>query len=146
VGRRVNAMKTVMIFGTFDIIHGGHIHMFKEAHEYGDYLIAVVARDVNVERIKEYGALHNEEERLNFLKHIDLVDEVVLGDETDVYKVIAENKPDIIALGYDQKIYVDQLEEAITKYGLNCQIVKLTPYQENKFKTNKIRKYIERLV
>lgn len=139
-------MKTVMIFGTFDIIHGGHIHMFKEAQEYGDFLIAVVARDVNVERIKKNGALHNETERLEFLKHVDLIDEVVLGDKTDIYKVIFEKKPDVIALGYDQKLYVDQLEEAITKCGLQTKIVRLAPYQENKFKTNKIRKYIERLV
>jgi len=136
----------VMIFGTFDIIHGGHIHMFKEAREYGDKLIAVVARDINVERIKEYGSLHSEQERLEFLTHIDLIDEVVLGDETDVYKVIQDQKPDVIALGYDQKIYVDELENAITKFGLNTRIVKLTPYREGELKTNKIRKYIERLV
>lgn len=135
-----------MIFGTFDIIHGGHIHMFKEAKEYGDYVIAVVARDINVERIKQYGALHSEKERLDFLKHIDLIDEVILGDKTDVYKVIKEKKPDIIALGYDQKVYVDKLEDAITSFGLNTKIVKLTPYRANELKSNKIRKYIERLV
>ncbi|MFZ2189693.1 MAG: adenylyltransferase/cytidyltransferase family protein [Candidatus Magasanikiibacteriota bacterium] len=139
-------MKKVMIFGTFDIIHGGHIHMFKEAKEYGDYVIAVVARDINVERIKQYGALHSEKERLDFLKHIDLIDEVILGDKTDVYKVIKEKKPDIIALGYDQKVYVDKLEDAITSFGLNTKIVKLTPYRANELKSNKIRKYIERLV
>ena len=135
-----------MIFGTFDIIHGGHIHMFKEAKEYGDKVIAVVARDVNVERIKEYGSLHDEEERVDFLQHIDLIDEVLLGDKTDVYKVIKDKKPDIIALGYDQKVYVDDLANAITDAGLECQIVRLTAHKENKLKSNKIRKYIERLV
>ena len=139
-------MKTVMIFGTFDIIHGGHIHMFKEAKEYGDKVIAVVARDVNVERIKEYGSLHDEKERVDFLQHIDLIDEVLLGDKTDVYKVIKDKKPDIIALGYDQKVYVDDLANAITDAGLECQIVRLTAHKENKLKSNKIRKYIERLV
>ena len=135
-----------MIFGTFDIIHGGHIHMFKEAKEYGDKVIAVVARDVNVERIKEYGSLHDEKERVDFLQHIDLIDEVLLGDKTDVYKVIKDKKPDIIALGYDQKVYVDDLANAITDAGLECQIVRLTAHKENKLKSNKIRKYIERLV
>lgn len=139
-------MNTVMIFGTFDIIHGGHIHMFKEAKEYGNRLIAVVARDVNVERIKEYGSLHTENERLELLSHIDLIDEVVMGDKTDVYKVIQEKKPDVIALGYDQKVYVDELANAITKFDLNTKIVKLTSYREGELKSNKIRKYIERLV
>lgn len=135
-----------MIFGTFDIVHAGHLHMFKEAKEYGDKLIAVVAKDKNVEKIKGIGALHNENERLYFLKNIKFIDEVILGDEIDVYKSIKEIKPDVIALGYDQKAYVDELEEAITTAGLNTRIVRLSPYQENKFKTNKIRKYIERLV
>ena len=139
-------MKTVMIFGTFDIVHAGHLHMFKEAKAYGDKLVAVVARDVNVEKIKDIGSLHNENERLYFLENIKLIDSALLGDKTDVYKVVKEIKPDVIALGYDQKVYVDELEDAITDAGLKTRIVRLAPYQENKFKTNKIRKYIERLI
>ena len=139
-------MKTVMVFGTFDIVHAGHLHMFREAKEYGDRLIAVVARDINVEKVKNLGPLHNENERLYFLQNIKLVDEVVLGDEKDVYKVIKEIKPDVIALGYDQKVYVDRLEEEIMNVGLNTQIVRLNDYQPNKFKTHKVRKYIERLI
>lgn len=135
-----------MIFGTFDIVHAGHLHMFRDAKEYGDKLIAVVARDVNTEIIKGIGPLHNEKERLEFLKNIKLLDQVILGDKTDVYKVIKEIKPNIIALGYDQKVYVDKLEGAITSAGLKTRIVRLSPYQGNRLKTNKIRKYIERLV
>ena len=41
-------MKKVMVFGTFDIIHPGHIHLLKEAKEYGDFLIAVIGRDATV--------------------------------------------------------------------------------------------------
>ncbi len=139
-------MKTVMIFGTFDIVHAGHLHMFKEAKAYGDKLVAVIARDVNVEKVKSLGSLHNEKERLNFLQNIKLVDEVVLGDKTDVYKVVREVKPAIIALGYDQKVYVEELEKAITQAGLKTAIVRLAPYQPNRLKTHKIKKYIERLV
>ncbi|KKQ28105.1 MAG: FAD synthase [Candidatus Magasanikbacteria bacterium GW2011_GWC2_37_14] len=135
-----------MIFGTFDIVHAGHLHMFKEAKKYGDFLVVVVARDQNVEIIKGLGSLHSEEERLLFLENIKLIDQVLLGDKTDVYKVVNEIKPNIIALGYDQKIYVDNLEKAITNFGLNTRIVRLAPYQENRLKSNKIRKYIERLV
>ena len=135
-----------MIFGTFDIIHGGHIHMFKEARKYGDKLIAVVARDVNVEHLKKNGSIHNEKERLDFLKHIDLIDVAILGNKADVYRVIKIHRPDVIALGYDQRIYVNKLEAVITKFGLDTKIVRLSPYRENKFKTSKIRRYIERLV
>ncbi|MFA4830717.1 MAG: adenylyltransferase/cytidyltransferase family protein [Patescibacteria group bacterium] len=139
-------MKIVMIFGTFDIVHCGHLHMFREAKEYGGKLIAVVGRDANVEKVKGFLPIHNEKERLFLVENIKLVDQAVLGDKTDVYKVIEKFKPDIIALGYDQKMYVDELAEAITKFGLKTRIVKLKPYHENQYKSSKIKKYIERIV
>lgn len=139
-------MKTVMIFGTFDILHCGHVHMFKQAKEYGDKLIAVVGRDENIEKVKGIGPMHNEQERMELLQHIDLIDEVVLGDKTDVYKTIRDKKPDIVALGYDQRAYVDDLSNAITQAGLTSQIVRLTEYQPKRLKSSKIKKYIERMI
>jgi len=139
-------MKTIMVFGTFDIVHCGHLHMFKEAREHGDKLITVVGRDANVEKIKGMLPVHNEKERLFLIQNIKLVDEAVMGDKVDVYKVIEKYRPDVIALGYDQKMYVDNLEKAITKFGLETRIVKLSPYQENQYKSSKIKKYIESVV
>ncbi len=136
----------VMIFGTFDIVHMGHIHMFEQACEYGDKLIAVVARDKNVEKIKGIGAMHADTERVKFLEHIKLIDHVVLGDLDNPYQSIIIHKPDIIALGYDQKVYVNGIADVLTKNGLEAQIVRLSPYQAHKFKSDKIKKYIERVV
>ncbi|OGH72229.1 MAG: hypothetical protein A2921_03850 [Candidatus Magasanikbacteria bacterium RIFCSPLOWO2_01_FULL_43_20b] len=138
---------TVMVFGTFDILHLGHIHMFEEARQYGDKLVAVVARDINVERVKGIGPFHNEQERLKFVKHINLIDEAVLGDKTDVYKVIRKIKPDVVALGYDQRMYVDKLGRALVQLGLNkTKIVRLSECQPKRMKTTKIKKYIERMI
>ena len=135
-----------MIFGTFDILHMGHIHMFEQAAEYGDKLIAVVARDKNVEKIKGVGSMHKDIERVAFLKHIDIIDEVILGNPNNPYQVIYDNKPDTIALGYDQKVFVDGLVDSITQSGLESQIVRLSPYKANKLKSSKIKKYIERVI
>jgi len=138
---------TVMVFGTFDILHLGHIHMFEEARQYGDKLVAVVARDINVEKVKGIGPFHNEQERLKFVKHINLIDEAVLGDKTDVYKVIKKIKPDVVALGYDQRMYVDKLGRALVQLGLNkTKIVRLSECQPKRMKTTKIKKYIERMI
>ena len=139
-------MKRVMIFGTFDILHCGHLHMFKQAREYGDELIAIVGRDKNVEEIKGIGPMHNENERLDLISQIKLIDKARLGDKDDVYKVIKEEKPDIIALGYDQRAYVDDLADAISDAGVEAQIVRLTEYQGNRLKSSKIKKYIERII
>ena len=38
-------MKKVMVFGTFDILHEGHINMFEQAKQYGDFLETLFVRD-----------------------------------------------------------------------------------------------------
>jgi cytidyltransferase-like protein len=138
--------KKVMVFGTFDVVHCGHLHMFMQAKEYGDYLIVVLARSQNVEIIKGLGPMHSEEERKFFLENIRIIDKVVMGEKHNVYKAIKVNRPAVIALGYDQKIYVDKLADKIGEFGLDSQIVRLSPYREDKFKSTKIKKYIERMV
>ena len=40
--------KKVICFGTFDILHLGHVNFFKQAKSLGDELVVVIARDVNV--------------------------------------------------------------------------------------------------
>ena len=47
-----NTIKKVMIFGTFDKFHPGHINFLKQSEQYGDYLIVVVARDITVKKLK----------------------------------------------------------------------------------------------
>ncbi|HEY4500387.1 MAG TPA: adenylyltransferase/cytidyltransferase family protein, partial [Candidatus Paceibacterota bacterium] len=50
-------MKRVMVFGTFDILHPGHLYFLRAAKKLGDYLIVSLARDVNVRKIKGRKAL-----------------------------------------------------------------------------------------
>lgn len=138
-------MKKVLVFGTFDVVHMGHIHMLKEAKEYGDYLVVSVARDKNVELIKGERPYYSENERVEFLKHLSLIDEVVLGELKEVYKNIGAVKPDTIALGYDQKVYVGELAQAITTLNLNIPIVRLKPYKPDKYKSSKLKRYIQKL-
>lgn len=136
-------MKKVMVFGTFDLVHLGHIHLFQQARKYGDKLVVVVARDINVKKTKKHRPLHTEQERLYFLKRIDLTDSAVLGHKTDYYQIIKKQKPDVIALGYDQKIDEKILKNKIKKFGLRIKIVRLSPYGK-KVKSSLIKKYIEK--
>lgn len=43
-------MKKVLIFGSFDSLHKGHLNLFKQARKHGDKLIAVVARDETIKK------------------------------------------------------------------------------------------------
>ncbi len=129
-------MKKVMVFGTFDILHPGHEHMLKEAKQYGDYLVAVVARDATVLEVKHRKAYADENTRVKNLEALGLADKVVIGGTADKYAVIDVEKPNVIALGYDQKFFVDDLEDAVDD---NVQIVRLTPFMPNLYKSSKLR-------
>ena len=139
-------MKKVMVFGTFDIVHAGHLYLFQQARKLGDYLIAVVARDVNVKKIKGNAPLHTEHERKYFLEHIDFIDRAVLGGLIDVRDAIRKLQPDIIALGYDQKAFVDEVKKYIKESGRTVKIVRLKPYKAHRYKTGKMKNYLDRQV
>ncbi len=123
-----------MVFGTFDILHPGHIHMLKEAKEYGDVLIAVVARDATVEEVKKHKPVNGESERVENLKKLNLTDKVLLGNLDDKHKVVLEEKPDTIALGYDQQFFVDNLEKILN----GVKIVRLSAFKPEIYKSSKL--------
>lgn len=130
-----------MVFGTFDIFHEGHKDFFKQAKEYGEYLIVVVARDKNVLKIKNGLQKNNELARQKKISESKLADIVVLGDLEDKYKVISEYKPDVICLGYDQKVAKAELKEKLIEFGLNeTRIVRLNPFHPEIYKSSKLRK------
>lgn len=128
-----------MAFGTFDIVHQGHIYYLQEAKKLGDYLIVVVARDKNSVVIKGKKPLHNEKARLEEIKKLDFVNEAVLGDrEMRSWSTIQKHRPQIIALGYDQWKSEFSLAQELGKLGLHPMIVRIKPFQPEKFKTSKI--------
>ena len=45
-------MTKVMVFGTFDPLHPGHVDFFRQAKQHGDELVVVVALDSTVEKTK----------------------------------------------------------------------------------------------
>lgn len=129
-----------MVFGTFDLLHDGHLNFLKQAKDKGDKLIVVVGRDENIIKIKSKLPVHNENERLNNLKQI--ADKVILGEINDFYKVIEDNKPDVICLGYDQDSM--KLENELKNRNLNIEVIRLKPYREDEFKSSIIRKNLKK--
>lgn len=128
-------MKKVIVFGTFDIIHSGHRNLFKQAREFGDYLIVVAARDKTVLKVKGKLPVNNEKTRLNNIIKSNLADKAVLGDLKNKYKKIKEFKPDVICLGYDQKNFTEGLS------SLDVKVVKLKAYKPNIYKSSKIKEH-----
>ncbi len=133
-------MKKVIAFGSFDVLHEGHKHYLKEAKGYGDYLIVVVARDLNILRFKGRKPRNDENYRLEQVKKLDFVDEAVLGGKEDILRVLDKYRPDIICLGYDQKtINEKKLKEELEKRNIKSQIIRAKPYKEDIYKSSKLR-------
>ncbi len=136
-------MTKVLITGTFDIIHPGHLNLIKQARGLGNFVVAIIARDANVLKIKGREPHFNENQRLINLQKLNLVDKVILGDLIDPYKMILDEKPDIIALGYDQKVFVDDLQKKIDDTRYTIHVTRLMPFKEDFCKGKNIRQAAE---
>jgi FAD synthetase len=133
-------MKKVMIFGVFDLLHPGHLSFLKQAKKLGSFLIVSVARDVNVKKIKGKSPVFSEKKRVEHIKQLKIANKVVLGGTKDPWPHIKKEKPDIIALGYDQGSFVGNLPEELRKRGLKTKVVRLKPFRPEVFKTSILRK------
>ncbi len=128
--------KKVVCAGTFDHLHKGHIDFLKQAKSLGDELIVIVARDETVKRIKGFLPTHEERTRRNDVEDTGVPDIVVLGNlDTDLFNILKELEPDIIALGYDQRVS----EEEIAKRFPKCKVIRLASFQPEKYKSSFFR-------
>lgn len=120
--------KRVLASGCFDLIHYGHLRYLEEAKKLGGEgaeLIVVVARDSTIIKRKGHPPIMNEEHRRALVEALKPVDKAILGKENfDIFSIINEVKPDIIALGYDQK----EIEEILLSKKIGVRIVRLEKY------------------
>ena len=123
--------KKILIFGVFDGIHEGHLSFINEAKKHGNQLVAVVARDTIIEKIKGKKPKFNEVERIKNLLEVYDIDLVLLGDpQTETYNVLKEVNPDIIFLGYDQHaLHENLLEKIKSGYLNNIELIIGSPHK-----------------
>lgn len=104
-------MKKVITYGTFDLLHWGHINILKRAKELGDHLTVAISSD-EFNALKNKEAYHSYENRKMILESIRYVDKVIPEDnwEQKISDVI-ENDIDIFVMGDDWKGKFDFLKE-----------------------------------
>ncbi len=96
-------MKRVLTYGTFDLLHYGHIRLLKRAKKLGDYLIVALSTD-EFNNIKGKKAYHNYKTRKKMLEAIRYVDLVIPEENWEQkQKDIEEYKVDIVVMGDDWK-------------------------------------------
>ena len=104
-------MIKVITYGTFDLFHVGHLNILKRAKELGDYLIVGVSSDeFNSKKGKK--AYNNETDRVEIVKSLKYVDEVILENSWDQkIKDIIDNNVDVFVMGHDWEGKFDYLKE-----------------------------------
>ncbi len=127
-------MQKVMVFGTFDGLHPGHIFVMTEAQKRGQVTV-IVARDKNVQTIKGKFPAVREQERVRMLKKQFPTMAVLLGDPKDFLRPIQTLKPDLILLGYDQL-----LPPGILEAELQCPIERLPSFHPDRYKSSLLSK------
>lgn len=131
-------MKRVLTYGTFDLLHYGHIRLLKRAKELGDYLIVALSTD-EFNKIKGKKAYHNYETRKKMLEALRYVD-LVIPEKNWEQKIddVKDYKVDVVVMGSDwagsdkfdylkeycELVYLDRTEGISTtkiKRDLNLQ-------------------------
>lgn len=128
----------VMAFGTFDLLHKGHIFYLRKASRFGR-LIVIVARDENVKKFKGVKPIDSEQVRLKNVRLLRFVSCAVLGSLNDRYKTVKYTKPEVICLGYDQKISVLKLKKELKKRDVKTRVIRLKAYKPRIYKSSKLK-------
>jgi FAD synthetase len=128
--------KRIVCAGTFDHFHPGHVNFLRQAKALGDELIVIVARDETVIRIKGFSPTDPTELRRANVISAGIADDVVVGHlGGDMFTIIDELHPHILALGYDQRIS----EAAVRQRCPWCEVVRLEAYHPDKYKSSLYR-------
>lgn len=98
-------MKKVMVNGTFDILHRGHLQLLEYARSLGDKLLVAIDTDKRVAELKgPTRPVNNQEDRKYMLESLKFVDVVTFFDSKDeLISIMKLYEPDIYVKGSDWK-------------------------------------------
>ncbi|MEH5096801.1 adenylyltransferase/cytidyltransferase family protein [Atlantibacter hermannii] len=95
-------MRTVITFGTFDVLHIGHINILQRAKAYGDRLVVGVSSDALNFSKKKRNPVYPEFERTSIIAALNCVDEVFIEESLELKAdYIKKYKADILIMGND---------------------------------------------
>lgn len=125
----------VITYGTYDLLHWGHIRLLKRAKELGDYLVVALSTDEFNEK-KGKKAYHSYEERKMMLEAIRYVDLVIPENSWD------QKADDIRLLKIDKFVIGDDWKGEFDFLSKDCEVVYLS--RTEGISTTKIKDDLER--
>ncbi len=131
-------MKRVITYGTYDLLHYGHIELLRRAREMGDYLIVALSTD-EFNQIKNKKSYYDYEQRKMMLESIRYVDLVIPEEgwgqkEKDVDRFDV----DVFVMGHDWEGSLTSLKISVKSFILTAQKVSQLPKSSKNY-TEKIQ-------
>jgi len=109
----------VITFGTFDLLHIGHINILERAKQKGDKLIVGISTDKLNFSKKSKNTIYSEKERMKIIDSLKFVDEVFFEESLEQKReYILKYKADILVMGNDWEGRFDEFKDI-------CQVVYL---------------------
>lgn len=132
-------IKKVLVFGTFDLMHPGHLRFLKFASRFGLVTVSLTTDEL-CNMYKHHTPVNMYNKRAQALKEICWVSEVVAADAIpNSYQSIASTAPDYIVLGQDQQSLKMAIETKINSLGYSTKIKFAEPYRRNIYQSSKFR-------
>lgn len=117
------SIKKVLVFGTFDNLHPGHLYFLNEARKLGELYVSVSSDESAFQR-KGRHPLQNTKQRIEAIERLGITARVTEGDKTlNSWTDLKAVRPDIIALGHDQYGLKTALLDIQSKF--NFEIIKI---------------------
>jgi glycerol-3-phosphate cytidylyltransferase len=95
-------MTKVITFGTFDVLHVGHLRILQRARRHGDYLVVGVSSDaLNIAK-KSRAPVFSQDERCELIRSLRCVDEVFVEESLELKRqYVIDHSADVLVMGDD---------------------------------------------
>jgi cytidyltransferase-like protein len=129
----------VFTFGSFDLIHPGHLAYLTHAKQQGDFLTTIVASDESIRQFKQHEPQYSQSKRIHHLQDTWLVDTIIAWHPQNFYSTLQDTLPRVLVFGYDQ-----HLQWVASRYHRQSLplpfFIQANAYHPEVFKSSKLKK------
>ena len=113
--------------GCFNRVHPAHLRLLRQARALGDRLVVVISSDAHNKKPNAVPA----KERKARLETLGAADEVLIGDSDGFVGSLKRVNPDVLVLGYDQKLPDPETEAAVRDMGIQLVVMPWFPGKDD---------------
>src|SRR3990167_115 len=115
--------KKVLFGGAFDIFHWMHLKSIEQAKSHGGYIVVAVNSDRLIKEYKGKDPIFTENERMEIIKNLKFVDEVILKDKFDDIDLIKDYNIDVFVIGDEWPDKKQSEKELIKSLGVEMIVM-----------------------